>query len=255
MGNRIIAVVPARGGSVGVPGKNLRSVAGVALVNRAVRHAKALGQDVVLTTDSSDVAAKALSFWGIKDVNFGQIPPGHMQEVGDRLFIHHRPAKHSTSEARIGDALENLRRSFRKEGSDYDMWVLLQPTTPFRSLDEINQIRCSALEMPKNGSLVSVRRVLDEHPARMYSFDEKDMLSPLGLFPGREAENRQTLPPVYLRDGGFYLIGDELVASARQFSNSPTGFERYFPWTVNIDSEIDFRIATSVASEVHEGIK
>ena len=127
----------------------------------------------------------------------------------------------------------------------YEGWVLLQPTSPFRSKDEIHEIASKVSEeFGPYDSWVSVRKVDDSHPARMYELESNsNNLVSLKGYEHLKAARRQDLDPVYLRDGAFYCISDSLVALGRQFSDDPTPIIRTGPWTINIDNEMDLALA------------
>jgi CMP-N-acetylneuraminic acid synthetase len=130
-----------------------------------------------------------------------------------------------------------------------NMICLLQPTTPFRSLSELNSMKSIIFN---NGnpefSLVSVCTVDDFHPARMYNMNSNKDLEQLGGFEKYQYFRRQDLPDVYIRDGGFYIIGDSLVAGGIQYADRPKSFIRKFPWSINIDSRKDLVLAQNITT-------
>jgi CMP-N-acetylneuraminic acid synthetase len=106
---RVIAVIPARGGSKGVPGKNLQHVGGIPLITRAVASARGavLIDDVFVSTDSADVADAA------------RIAGGVVIDRPEKLS-----GDISSSEAALEHALDTLE-------SDPDILVFMQATSPF----------------------------------------------------------------------------------------------------------------------------
>lgn len=124
---RTLAIIPARGGSKRIPGKNLCVVGGRALWRRAVDSALPCTQ-IALSTDLDVSTGLAL------DIGF---------------MVHHRRPEHATDEAQIETAMRDVLR-----GVACDVVVLLQPTSPFRTAAHVR----AALEMltPGVDSVVSV---------------------------------------------------------------------------------------------------
>ena len=92
-------------------------------------------------------------------------------------------------------------------------------------------------------SLVSTSLVGSYHPARMYKPLNGELIQELEGFENFRSTRRQDLPKIFIRDGGFYLIGDNLVVNKMQYSKNPINYLRFFPWTINIDSPEDLSIA------------
>jgi CMP-N-acetylneuraminic acid synthetase len=80
----------------------------------------------------------------------------------------------------------------------------------------------------------------------MYFINPNGNLQELEGFSAYRSLRRQDLPPVYIRDGGFYLIGDNLVKSNVQYTEQPVSFLRKYPWSINIDGEADLIVAQNV---------
>lgn len=188
MGERaleILGLVPARGGSKGIPGKNLRVVCGRSLVARAVESGleSRLVSRVLLSTDSEAIAGEGRKAGA-------EVPFMRPEEL----------AKDDTpSLAVVTHALEWLERS---EGRLPDILVLLQPTAPLRRGGHVDE----ALELLISSgarSVVSVARVPGHHhPAWQFSIRDG------ALYPFLEgtkvAPRRQDLPPTYTRNGAVY---------------------------------------------------
>ena len=113
-GKRILAVIPARGGSVGVPDKNIRDLGGKALLAHAVGPARAVSEidRLVVSTDSRKIKAVAESL----DVS-----------------VIDRPAALATAEARTEGALLHALDTLEEAGEEFNYVVVLEPTSPFRS--------------------------------------------------------------------------------------------------------------------------
>lgn len=112
----VLAIIPARGGSKRLPGKNLMRLGGQTLMERAIHSAYAAKVDrVVVTTDSANIAANAM--WA-------------------NVEVIDRPAHLATDEAGM---IPTLRHAVVCLGGSYDLIVCLQPTSPFRTGEDIDE--------------------------------------------------------------------------------------------------------------------
>jgi CMP-N,N'-diacetyllegionaminic acid synthase len=209
-----IAVIPARGGSKGVPGKNKRTVGGRPLIEYSIEAALAAARldRVLVTTDDPDIADIAARF---------------AVEVVDR------PAEIAGDASPVIDA---VRHALAAAGvADPGSVVLLQPTSPLRDGADID----AALDLHARHGLAvcSVVRVEDAHPARMYRIGEAGRMTP--LMPELAARRRQDLPPLYLRNGALYVFGPRELVAGEIITAPMTAYEMPAERSVNIDGEID----------------
>jgi N-acylneuraminate cytidylyltransferase len=213
-GQRVLAVIPARGGSKGVPGKNIRNVAGKPLVAwtiEAARGAKTVDR-VILSSDDRAIIEAA--------ERFGCEAP----------FVraaHLADDKTPTIEV-VLDALERC--------PGYEWVVLLQPTSPLRTALDIDRAleRCVALEAP---ACVSVC-LAQESPYWMYTLQGDSRLAPLMTAP--PATRRQELPSVYSLNGAVYVARSEWLAREKRFVTRETvAYEMPVERSLDIDTESD----------------
>ena len=132
----------------------------------------------------------------------------------------------------------------KKKGNHFDYIIILQPTCPLRTASEIDQ-SLELLISSKSDSIVSVYQVDDEHPGRMYNIVNNN-LKP--LFPSLISLNRENCLPFYHRNGCIYAVKTQIVKSGSLFGN------RVLPDiekenSVNIDNEIDWKIAEILINE------
>jgi len=216
---RVLAVVPARGGSKGLPGKNLRTVGGVPLVARVgdvVRGCPSIDRAVV-STDDEEIAAVALAA--------GLEAPFR------------RP--HELSGDRIGD-VEVLRHALEAteadDGTRYDVVVMLQPTSPLRTPGQVE----AALHQLAAGDLDAVWTVSPTdgkaHPVKQLrlvdgqlSFDHPD---------GAQVVARQQLAPLWHRNGIAYAIRRSTL-EAGLLMGARTGAAIIEGPVANIDDALD----------------
>lgn len=246
---RFVVLIPARSGSKGIVDKNLRRVSGISLVGRALKYALENFRDapIVVSSDSRRVFNRALSDNGLQ-LGVSSLEVGSLSRVGRHLYLHSRSPGKSDDNAPIGPLVREVWTAISEMGSIPRAVALLQPTSPFRSREDARMARNLISQLGPTDSAVSVVRVYDAHPARMYRLHTgQDRLERLAGFDLNELTPRQKLPTCFLRDGGFYLIGSELAAQGLQIGTAPYFMERKYPWTLNIDTWEDLETARRVA--------
>jgi len=184
----ILAVIPARGGSKAIPRKNIVDVAGRPLIAHTIEAVlkSNLVTEHLVSTDSQEIA----------DIS---------RKLGAHVpFV--RPKHLAEDQASSVDVvIHALGEMESRCGKEYDVIILLQPTTPMRSVGTIdraiNQLLSSDAE-----SVVSVVSVGAVHPYRMYSISENNCLVPYVSDVEDPMMPRQELPPVYIRSGDIYAV-------------------------------------------------
>jgi CMP-N,N'-diacetyllegionaminic acid synthase len=214
-GKSALGLIPARGGSKGVPGKNIRVAGGKPLIAwtiEAAMSSKFLDR-VILSSDDREIISVARKF--NCDVPFIR-DPQLAQDATPTINV-------------VLDALDRC--------PGHEWVVLLQPTSPLRIALDIDQAieRCVASDAP---SCVSVC-VAQESPYWMYTLGRDARLMP--LLPGITATRRQDLPPVYSLNGAIYVARTEWLASERKFLTAATvAYEMPVERSLDIDTESDF---------------
>ena len=177
-----LAIVPARGGSVGLPGKNLAPFRGRPLVAHTVHTAVSAGlADVVVTTDDAEIAAAAEAE-GARTV----ARPAQLAEATSRTL----PA--------VTHAIDTL------GVPDSTLVLLLQPTSPLRTAEDIAECLDIHADRP-TGSVVQMCRSTDHHPLKVCLETPDGGIAPVRDWADLEAP-RQTLPVVLRPTGGIYLV-------------------------------------------------
>ena len=221
---KILAIIPARGGSKGVPGKNIKELGGKPLIQYAVDCA--LGSDVV---DKILINSDDQKILDCIDENLDT----------KRLEIQLRPKELGMDNSSIADvvlnALENIKEKF-------DIIILLQVTSPIRSSNDIDKIIEQFTKDKELESVISVIPLEDLHPARMYNIDTSKKILP--LISESETKHRQSLKPVYFRNGCFYAVRTKTFLEQKTFM--PKNKKAYIMnpnHFLNIDSTRDIIIA------------
>ncbi len=246
-----LIVIPARGGSIGIRDKNLQLVHGLTLVQRTFEHAKFLSNGripICISTDSIEILDSLNSKFDL-GVDTGSLSVNSLSKCGS-IYVHFRSVEKASPSTLITENLFDIFTLICNQGFLINGIVLMQPTSPFRSKSELLEIRdILALAKVEKTSLVSMTKVEDSHPARMYRLTRRSKAKRLRGFRNDYHKRRQDLPPVYIRDGGIYFIGAKLVRNKLQYSENPTVYPRQFPWSINIDSEIDLLTAQNISRE------
>jgi CMP-N,N'-diacetyllegionaminic acid synthase len=214
----LLAIIPARGGSRGVPRKNVRDIAGRPLIAWTVTAACAVEaiDRVIVSTDDEEIGAAACA------------------AGADMPFL--RPAELAADDtpgiAPVLHALDQL--------PGYDEVLLLQPTSPLRTATHIAEAIAKARSSGAP-SLVSVCEP-DSHPDWMMRMDDAGRLSRWHACDA--AARRQDLPPVYALNGAIYWARVDWLRAQRSFVGPETiGYVMDAEASVDIDTPLDWRIA------------
>tara|TARA_B100001750_G_scaffold53429_1_gene40606 strand:- start:1919 stop:2623 length:705 start_codon:yes stop_codon:yes gene_type:complete len=219
---RVLGIVPARGGSKGVPRKNIRLLAGKPLLVYTAEAAlrSSLLTRTVLSTEDEEIAQCGRSV-GL-DVPFMR-PPELARDTVPTLAV-----------------LRHVVERLDAEGEAYDAVCILQPTTPFRQPGEIDECIERWVESGAD-TVVTVERVPDHYNPEWVWFERAGRLE---LATGRAVPipRRQELPPAFHRTGSVYVVRTATLMAGALFGESVAGFEVQ-PGTVNIDTLEDWEAA------------
>ncbi len=222
---RVLGLIPARGGSKGIPGKNVRLLGGrplLAWTAEAALASRRLSR-VVLSTDGEEIA-----------------------EAGRRCGLEvpfFRPAELARDDTPTLPVVRHAVAELERAGDRFDAVCLLQPTSPFRSAGDIDG--CIALlEERELDAVVSVLPVPPEHnPHWVYFQDGEDLLR---LATGEEQPipRRQELPPAFHRDGSVYVTRRDVVMAGSLYGRRLGGYVMPDAGrSVNLDTPADWERA------------
>tara|TARA_B110000908_G_C10214787_1_gene432187 strand:- start:984 stop:1679 length:696 start_codon:yes stop_codon:yes gene_type:complete len=222
-----LAIIPARGGSKGLPGKNILSLAGIPLITHTINaalEAESVGR-LIVSTDDEAIATVA-------------------RESGAEVpFL--RPAALSDDTASGVDACLHA-LEYANDSLDYhpELVVYLQPTSPMRSAADIDAA-VKLLHDRNADSVVSVKAVT-EYPQWMKKMDGEQRISP--LFEELEiTAARQNLEKSYILNGAIYLSTTEALLKHRNFYGSDTrGYLMPEERSIDIDTLNDFLMAQAL---------
>jgi CMP-N,N'-diacetyllegionaminic acid synthase len=229
---KILAVIPARGGSKGVVRKNIRSVCGRPLIAFTIETALAarhLLYRTVVSTDDPEIAAIA------------------REHGADVPFM--RPAELAGDKVPTLPVLQHA-VSFveHQDGITLDWVLLLQPTTPLRIVEDIEKSVNLALQNSCD-SVISVVKVVAEHPILMKRI-ERDRLLPYCIIEREGTRRQDCQPPAYLRNGAIYLTRrDVLMEKDSIWGKVIRPYVMPPERSVNIDSELDLKLVELIMQE------
>lgn len=217
---KILALIPARGGSKGIPGKNLRTLAGKPLIAYTIEAARScpLISRTVVSTDSREIA-------GVAEQYGGEVP-----------FL--RPERLASDTARTIDAVLYTVRELERRGETYDYLVLLQPTSPLRSSGDIK----AAVELAvKTGKDVTAVSPVSDSPVLIRECDGEGKLT--SLLGKNSTVRRQDMPEYYRVNGSIYVNEIRRLSENTSLNDNPTGYIMPVERSVDIDEPVDFAVA------------
>ena len=221
----ILAVIPARGGSKGIPRKNIVKINDRPLIDYTIQAALQVSRinHVVVSTEDKEISTIS-------------------KELGAQVpFIRsdHLATNQMQSAPVIIDTLNQMERL---KSIKYDAVLMLQPTSPLRTSKHIDE----ALDLffsQECDSVVSVVSVGGTHPFRMKRLVGNQLVNYIdqGFWDMRP---RQALPPAYIRNGSIYLIKrDVLIKEEQLIGKKCLGMVMSDEESINIDSPLDLKLA------------
>jgi len=222
--SEVLAIIPARGGSKGVPGKNIRPLGGRPLLAWTIAAAQtaATRMRVVVSTDADDIAAVAL-------------------QSGAEVPMRRPPELAQDDTAGVEPILHAVEWLDREEGYRPELVIVLQPTSPLRTGEDID----AALRVLREhgaGAVVSVAPT-PHHPAWMKRVTSDGEL--VDAFPSADVLTvRQRLAPIYVINGAIYLVARDVLVQRRSLYAAKTYAYLMPPErSIDIDNLWDFDLA------------
>jgi len=226
----ILAIIPARGGSKGISGKNIRPLCGrplIAWTIEAARQSNSLSQ-IIVSTDDSEIAHIAQA-WG------AEVP-----------FL--RPAELARDDtpgfATVLHTIEWIETTFQYQP---DLIILLQPTSPLRTAQDIQA--AIRLHYEKGAdSVVSICPV-HQHPFWMKQLDEEGRMRDF-IAQIQPVSNRQDLSSVYALNGAIYLARRDVLKQRKTWYTERTyGYVMPAERSLDIDTLWDWRLVEILLTE------
>ena len=204
--NNILAIIPARGGSKGIKNKNLAQIGKTNLIARAIQICKKSSKidKIIVSTDSEAIAREAIR-------NKIEVP-------------FYRSKKNSSAKSKIIEALkETVRKTEKYYKIEYDVIVVIEPTSPLRSASEVDKA-IQKFTKNKFNALWTVSKVnLDFHPYKQLQIVNNKKLK-FYFKKSFEVSNRQELKTSFMRNGVCYVYKKEFILKSINMFSKNTGY-------------------------------
>lgn len=225
---KVLAVITARGGSKGLPQKNIKMLNGKPLIAWTIEQVKSskMIDKLIVSTDSNEIA---------------DVSEKYGAEVPEL-----RPAHLATDDASSMDVLEYVLDNEEKQGCMYDYIILLEPTSPLRKKDDIDNIIRLAVDNYDRDGVISVGKVQLEHPMIVKKISPSGTVIPYttNLV---SAYQRQQLDEAFFPYGVGYLIKTSVLKNEHTIYTKnvlPYYIERWQNY--EIDDIYDFKCIEAI---------
>ncbi|MFH2058487.1 MAG: acylneuraminate cytidylyltransferase family protein [Pseudomonadota bacterium] len=232
---KIMAVIPARGGSKGVPGKNLRLIMDKPLISYMINYAKTSKyiSKIIVSTDDENIASAAR--------DYGAEAP----------FL--RPKEMAQDTSPLNPALKHALEFYDSNGWESDAVISLQPTSPLITVEIIDAV-IELFFQSGCDSVATVSEIKHGHPYRAKKIlEDKRLENFCNEFDGETFFNRQERPSAYAYNGAIYMRTRDLVkhwdGKDMGMGKDCRGYLIDHEYAVNIDDEFDFRLAQILLKE------
>jgi len=224
---KVLAIIPARGGSKRVEKKNIKHLLGKPLIYYSIQNAKDSKYitDFVVSTEDKEIAKIS-------------------EDLGAPVIMRHEHLAVDT--AKTEPVLVHVLEEFKKKGKTFDFVVLLQPTTPFRTTENID--KAIALFKESNAdSVVSVMPVQGRfNPFKLMKIQDgalKHYLDQSNKELVTRDQDAMKKLPVYTRNGQIYITKTSLVEKEDLYGEKCVPFVINDKFQINIDEPEDFALA------------
>ena len=237
-GKKILAIVPARGGSKGVYKKNLRKIMGISLVGIAGKILNSIPEIdyKLVSTDSKEIALEAINY-GL-EAPFTRPPELSGDRVGDIPVLKHA-----------------LNWYQKNQDEDIDVILMIQPTSPMRKINHINEC-LNKLILGKFDSVITISKTnLKYHPYKQLTTNKKNLIW-FDESIGDKIITRQDLSPTYHKNGACYAIDSSFLLNSNKEA-TPIGKNSSYIITedmISIDEINDFMIIEEKIKKTHSDI-
>jgi N-acylneuraminate cytidylyltransferase/CMP-N,N'-diacetyllegionaminic acid synthase len=221
MVSKYLAIIPARGGSKGLPKKNILNLAGKPLIAHTIEAAikSKCFTNIVVSTDCQEIKKISLE-WGAKVID--------------------RPPELATDTASSLDVINHVLTIQEKNNELNECFMLLQPTSPCRNYEHIQQA-INKYKLTNSNSLVSIMK--SDHPIQKFVYKKKDGIEPVFSWEDL-TKPRQDLEDTFGINGAIYISkSQDFIKNSNLFSSPLIGYEMDRNSSIDIDNEEDFYLA------------
>jgi CMP-N-acetylneuraminic acid synthetase len=229
---KVLGLIPARGGSKGVPRKNIKLLCGKPLLEYTAQSALAsvLLSRIILTTEDEEIAKVGLRC-GL-----------------DVPFL--RPTELAADDTPMLPVIQHAVCWMEDQGARFDAICLLQPTNPLRRARDIDAC-IELLEQSDADAVVTVLPVPAEYNPHWVYFQTRDNALHLSTGEATPITRRQDLPPAFCREGSVYVTRRDVVMESNSlYGNRVLGYRLDPAQSVNIDTTEDWQRAVDLLSAI-----
>jgi len=220
---KILGVITARGGSKGIPGKNIKSLCGKPLIVytlEAAQGSKYLTQTII-STDNQDIADVAKKYGG-------NVP-----------FL--RPEELATDGSSSMSVIQHLLQKLKESRETYDFLMILQPTSPLRTSKDIDE--CIKLIVDTNADSVMSMVQITDFSAKKNKKIKEGVILPFFEAEGPQSGRRQDENPAYIRNCAIYLTKTQLIENGDLFGKISRAYVMPQERSIDINNPVDFELA------------
>jgi len=235
---KILALIPARGGSKGLPGKNIKPLLGKPLIAWTIEQAKASKyiDKIVVSTDDEKIAKVAMQYGA-------EVP-----------FL--RPKELAKDDSPTIDTVLHALNFFSNKGEVFDLIALLEPTSPLRDSEDIDRCIESLVNRDDAESIVSVCKLEGAHPEFNVIIDEKGFIRRFSdMSSNFNVLRRQDLSEIFFFEGTIYISKVPFLIRLKNFYHNKTLAYVVPRWkSIEIDEICDLICAEALMKAKQEGI-
>lgn len=234
LNKKILAIIPARGGSKGLPEKNIKPLSGKPLIGWTIEQAKECKyiDSIFVTTDNERIANTA-KYFGV-----------------DVPFL--RPAELAKDTSSSMDVVEHVLSHFENKHVYFDYILLLEPTSPLRKKNDLDAAIQLAIENESADGIISLGEVHMEHPMIVKKINEKGKITPY-IDDVIKISQRQQADKAYFPYGVIYMIKTDIFKKEKAFYTNnilPYYIERWQNYEV--DDIYDFIAIEAILKKMQE---
>jgi len=221
---RILGVITARGGSKGIPKKNIVELLGKPLIAYTIEAAKksTLLTTAIVSTDNEEIAAIAKQYGAV-------VPYRQPEEIsGDTNMAF--------------EAVQYAVQTLKERGEEFDYALMLQPTSPMRTAEDIDAAIRLAIDSNAD-SVMGMKQLTDFSVKKLKSIDENGQIHGLLEEEGKQTAARTEAQPTFKRNCAIYLTKTSLVEAGDQFGQKSLAYLMPEERSIDINEPEDLKLA------------
>lgn len=226
---KILGIITARGGSKSIPRKNIKPLSGRPLIEYTILATQASKYltSCIVSTEDKEIAQIAK--------NCG----------GDVPFL--RPQQLAQDNSTSLSVVQDVIAKFEVNNEEYDYIMILQPTSPFRTGDDIDN--CIKLIIDEEGdSVMSMSELVGISLTKLKKIENGEIVG-LVKNEGGESTRRQELEKIYVRNGGVYLTRTQCIKKGDLFGKKSLAYIMPPEKSIDINEPFDFEVAGLIMSK------